>query len=72
MSALDTLAKKADEASKRFAGERVFLRKLEPSVIAKRATSGGSSPFLIVGAALVVGVALAKWIDWRGHAHPSR
>jgi hypothetical protein len=31
---------------------------------------GGPSPWIIVGAALVAGVALAKWIDWRGHAHP--
>jgi hypothetical protein len=31
---------------------------------------GGANPFLVVGAALVLGVALAKWIDWRGHAHP--
>ena len=28
------------------------------------------SPFLVIGVALVAGVALAKWIDWRGHAHP--
>jgi hypothetical protein len=32
--------------------------------------SGGPNPILIVGAALVVGVVLAKVIDWRGHAHP--
>jgi hypothetical protein len=31
---------------------------------------GGPSPFLVVGAALVAGIVLAKWIDWRGHAHP--
>jgi len=30
----------------------------------------GPSPFLIVGAALAVGIVLAKLIDWRGHAHP--
>ena len=112
MSALDTLADKAEAASKRFAGEpgikgklanelaedAVFLRKLKPSLIAKRAKGaaptdlepgevpraaagpqlgprprrprGGPSPLLVVGAALVTGVALAKWIDWRGHAHP--
>ena len=113
MSALDTLAAKAEAASRRFAGEpgikgkladelaedAAFLRKLKPSLIAKRAKgaaptdqepgeaprapsgpqlgsrpkrsrSRGPSPFLVVGAALVAGVALAKWIDWRGHAHP--
>ena len=32
--------------------------------------TGGPNPFLVVGAAIVVGVVLAKWIDWRGHAHP--
>jgi hypothetical protein len=106
MSTLETLAAKAEAASRRFAGENgikgklahelaedaVFLRKLKPSLIAKRAkgaaptdlapgegqpapsrprrSGGGPSPFLIVGAALVAGVALAKWIDWRGHADP--
>ena len=32
--------------------------------------NGGPNPFLIVGAAVVAGIVLAKWIDWRGHAHP--
>jgi hypothetical protein len=31
---------------------------------------GGPVPFLIVGAALVAGIALARFIDWRSHAHP--
>jgi hypothetical protein len=31
---------------------------------------GGPSPFLVIGIALVAGIALAKLIDWRGHAHP--
>ncbi|MDX6488543.1 MAG: hypothetical protein QOK13_1158 [Gaiellaceae bacterium] len=30
----------------------------------------GPNPYLVVGAAFVVGVFVAKWIDWRGHAHP--
>jgi hypothetical protein len=30
----------------------------------------GRSPWIVVGAALAVGIVLAKWIDWRGHAHP--
>ena len=33
-------------------------------------SKSGISPLVIVGAALVTGVLLAKWIDWRGHAHP--
>jgi hypothetical protein len=36
----------------------------------KQGGGGGPSPFLIIGAALVAGIALAKWVDWRGHAHP--
>jgi hypothetical protein len=31
---------------------------------------GGPPPVVIVGAALVAGILLAKVIDWRGHAHP--
>jgi hypothetical protein len=31
---------------------------------------GGPSPLLIVGAAFVAGIVIAKVIDWRGHAHP--
>ena len=30
----------------------------------------GPSPWLVLGAALVAGYALARVIDWRGHAHP--
>lgn len=30
----------------------------------------GPNPLLIVGAALVAGIVVAKIIDWRGHAHP--
>ena len=106
MSALDTLAGKAQSASARLAGQggiksklsaelaedAVFLRKLKPALIKRRlrgsapppsapsgpqlgerptpAGRGGATPFIVVGAALVLGVAAAKWIDWRGHAHP--
>jgi hypothetical protein len=31
---------------------------------------GGPNPWLVVGVALAVGIFAAKWIDWRGHAHP--
>ena len=31
---------------------------------------GGPNPFLIMAVALAAGIALAKLIDWRGHAHP--
>lgn len=33
-------------------------------------SGSGPSPFLVIGAALVAGIVLAKVIDWRGHAHP--
>jgi hypothetical protein len=31
---------------------------------------GGPNPWLVVGIGLAAGVFLAKWVDWRGHAHP--
>lgn len=34
--------------------------------------SDGPNPFLVVGGALLVGILLAKLIDWRSHAHPRR
>jgi hypothetical protein len=37
---------------------------------AKKKMSGGPSPWIVVGAALVAGIVLAKWIDGRGHAQP--
>lgn len=33
-------------------------------------SGGGAGPWIVVGAALAAGIVLAKWIDWRGHAHP--
>jgi hypothetical protein len=36
----------------------------------KPKNGSGPNPFLVVGAALVLGIVLAKVIDWRGHAHP--
>jgi hypothetical protein len=36
----------------------------------KKQRGSGPSPYLVVGAALVAGIVLAKVIDWRGHAHP--
>ena len=42
--------------------------------IAKRPKppGAGPNPFVVVGAALAVGIVVAKLIDWRGHAHPKR
>lgn len=33
-------------------------------------SGSGPNPLVIVGAALIAGIVLAKLIDWRGHAHP--
>ena len=41
-----------------------------PKPSASSSPGGGAMPFAVVGAALVIGIALAKWLDWRGHAHP--
>jgi hypothetical protein len=115
VSALDSIADRARAASDRLAGsgglkgklakelaeDAVFLRKLKPSLIAKRArgeaptdgrpdevrlapfgpqqpgpqlgrhsSKGAPSPFLVLGVAFATGIVLAKWIDWRGYAHP--
>ncbi|MDX6486726.1 MAG: hypothetical protein QOF43_1879 [Gaiellaceae bacterium] len=58
---------KPDEAPRAPSGPQLGA----PPKPAKRSSgSGGPNPFLIVGAALAGGILLAKWIDWRGHAHP--
>ncbi len=41
-----------------------------PAPRANRGTRRGPSPLLVIGAALVAGVVLAKVLDWRSHAHP--
>jgi hypothetical protein len=30
----------------------------------------GPNPWLVAAVGLAAGIAVAKWIDWRGHAHP--
>ena len=37
---------------------------------APKRNGGGPNPLVVVGAALVLGVFLAKVLDWRSHAHP--
>jgi hypothetical protein len=118
MSALETLADKAQAASERLAAQggvkaklageladdAAFLRKLKPELIRRRLKGqaptdrkpdeapaapsgpqlgehptveekpkrkqGGPNPFVVIGAAIVLGVVAAKVVDWRGHAHP--
>jgi hypothetical protein len=42
----------------------------KPKAKKKRRNGGGPNPFVIAGVALAAGIAIAKVIDWRGHAHP--
>jgi hypothetical protein len=42
----------------------------KPKKKKKRKGGKGPAPLLVVGAALVAGIVLAKVVDWRGHAHP--
>jgi hypothetical protein len=41
-----------------------------PRPAAPKRSRGGPNPWAIVGVALVAGYVLAKFVDWRGHAHP--
>jgi hypothetical protein len=38
----------------------------------RRERGDGPNPFLVVAVALGLGIAMAKLVDWRGHAHPRR
>src|SRR5438552_14452512 len=58
-------------------GERPGQGRVAPSApqLGKRPNpkarrGGGPNPWLVAGACLAAGIVLAKWIDWRGHAHP--
>ncbi len=42
----------------------------EPRRTPQQPKGGGPNPLLVIGAALALGYALAKLIDWRSHAHP--
>jgi hypothetical protein len=68
MLRLDTIADKARGASDRLAGSGGLKGKLADGSSPK----SGPSPFLVVGVAFATGIVLAKWIDWRGHAHPRK
>ena len=51
-------------------GPQLESRPQPPKPTAKKGKGGGPNPFVVAGAALAAGILLAKWIDWRGHAHP--
>jgi hypothetical protein len=42
----------------------------EPKPEQRKSPGGGPNPWLIVGVAFAAGYVLAKFVDWRGHAHP--
>jgi hypothetical protein len=42
----------------------------KPKKEKKQGSGGGPSPIAVIGAALVAGILIAKFVDWRGHAHP--
>lgn len=42
----------------------------QPRPKPRKPGSGGPSPILVLAVAFAVGYALAKIVDWRGHAHP--
>jgi hypothetical protein len=41
-----------------------------PSRPRERKGARGLNPLLVAGAAFALGVLVAKFVDWRGHAHP--
>jgi hypothetical protein len=42
----------------------------EPKPAKPKASGAGPSPWVIIGVALAAGYVFAKFVDWRGHAHP--
>jgi hypothetical protein len=93
--AADTVAERggvAEKAAQPVADDAAFVRKLKPSLVAKRikgelpsggptavgklkrprdrGRGDGPNPLVVVGAALALGIFLAKVLDWRSHAHP--
>ena len=44
----------------------------KPKARKKRAGGGGPNPWLVMGVCLAAGILAARWIDWRGDAHPKR
>jgi hypothetical protein len=67
----DFLRKLKPELIRRRArGETATTPAPPPAPKPARPAGDGPNPFIMIGAAFVLGVALAKWLDWRGHAHP--
>lgn len=51
-------------------GEASTDQEPEKTVSPRARRRGGANPVLVVGLALAAGIALAKIVDWRSHAHP--
>jgi hypothetical protein len=62
----------AGKLAQPLADDAQLFRRMKPSLIVARAKGnrGGPNPFVVLGAAFALGIAAAKVIDWRGHAHP--
>ena len=58
----------------RIKGDAPTAEQPQPVAAPKRETTSvrGPNPFAVIGGAAGTGFALAKLIDWRGHAHPRR
>jgi hypothetical protein len=48
------------------------LSRFQETSLGKQSNVTKPNPLVVVALAFVTGVAVAKWIDWRGHAHPRR
>jgi hypothetical protein len=52
---------------------RELFARMEPRRVAERLPAPpGPNPLVLVLACLALGIALARLLDWRGHAHPRR
>ena len=41
-----------------------------PQLDRPKKKASGPNPWLVIGVAVAAGIAIARIIDWRGHAHP--
>ena len=49
-----------------------LVKRPRPKAQMPSSGGGGPNPWVIAGICLAAGLLVAKWIDWRGHAHPKR
>jgi hypothetical protein len=61
-----------DELKRRLREMCESLSRFQETSLGKQSNVTKPNPLVVVALAFVTGVAVAKWIDWRGHAHPRR